>query len=163
MNIALAKDVCGRIAELIDSAVNYTLGLQDILEQELHALRTQDRPGLEQAMTEKSNRVEKLRQIDAERSNLCAAQGIEPGADQMSKLIDVCGDDSAIAQSWDRLMQLAFDCNALNMKIGAIIRLRQQQIDDGIAFLRGDTTPNATYQVSGESPRAGTMRSIAEA
>ncbi|MEM7432309.1 MAG: flagellar protein FlgN [Pseudomonadota bacterium] len=163
MSALPAEKARSQIAELVDSAVKQTVGLQDILEQELVALRAQDADRLQQVMDDKSARVETLRRIDTERSALCADQGIAPGADQMDRLIAICGNDSAIAHSWDRLMQLAIECNAMNMKIGAIIRLRRQQIDDGIAFLRGDTAPNATYHMSGSNERAGAMRSLAQA
>jgi flagellar biosynthesis/type III secretory pathway chaperone len=152
-----------QVSDLLGTSVLHALGLKESLAAEKAALETQDIDALNEAVANKSRCVTKLQALDSERTTLCAEAGFEMGPDQMDKVMQWCDTDSIIANCWNHLMQLAAECNALNMTNGAIIRARQHQIHANLSVLRGQPPEADTYgrEAGGAAPNL--RRSLAEA
>lgn len=126
-------------------------------------LEAQDTEGLQQAVTTKGSCVDKLKTLENQRSALCLAAGFENGHSQMEELTEWCDEDLIIRNCWDQLIEVASECNALNLSNGAIIRARQQHFEINLAVLRGTDQDTKTYFRSGNSGPAMNQRSLAEA
>ena len=152
-----------QIVEVIGNCVYHALGLKETLEDERHALETQDVGALQAAIESKSRCVDELRAMDEQRQVLCAEAGFAAGPDQMLQMVEWCDESSVVANCWQHLMDIATECNTLNVTNGAIIQGRRQQLDSGIALLRGGQTETDTYNRSGRGPRGPNLRSLAQA
>lgn len=151
------------MVELIGNSVYHALGLMETLEDERKALEKQDMDALRSAVEKKGKCVNELRTMENERAALCSASGFEAGLDQMVQMLEWCDESSIIANCWQHLMDIATECNSLNVTNGAIIRGRKQQIDTSIAVIRGGQPTMTTYNRSGTEPHGHNLRSIAEA
>ena len=152
-----------QVVDLLGTSVLHALGLTESLAAEKAALEKQDIDALNEAVANKSRCVTELQSLDGERTTLCADAGFEKGPDQMEKVMQWCDTDSIVANCWNHLMQLATECNALNMTNGAIIRARQHQIQANLSVLRGQPSEADTYgrEAGGAAPKV--PRSLAEA
>lgn len=152
-----------QVSDLLGTSVLHALGLKESLAAEKAALETQDIDALNEAVANKSRCVTELQSLDSERTTLCAEAGFEKGPDQMDKVMQWCDTDSIIANCWNHLMQLAAECNALNMTNGAIIRARQHQIHANLSVLRGQPPEADTYGREAGGAASNPRRSLAEA
>ena len=152
-----------QVLDLLGTSVFHAMGLKESLVEENGALEQQDMDALNSAVDNKSRCVTALKSLDGQRTRLCANAGFDNGPKQMDNVMLWCDADSVIADRWNHLMQLATECNALNMTNGAIIRVRQQQIHSNLSVLRGQPPEAVTYgrEAGGSAPH--TQRSLAEA
>lgn len=156
-------EVRSRIVELVGESVYHALGLKESLEDERTALETQDPDALHDAVSVKGEYIGKLRALENTRAAFCEASGFHRGPLQMKELSDWCDENSVVANCWSHLMVIASDCNALNITNGAIIRVRQQQIESNLAVLRGADHNPDTYARDGAEPAGLAQRSLAQA
>ncbi len=150
----------GRIIDILGKSVFQALGLKESLEDERRALETQDLEALDLAVTNKGICIEELKRLESARANVCVDAGFDPEA--MQQLTEWCDDDSMIERRWNDLIELATECNSLNLTNGNIIRARQVQLGGRLAVLRGAFETPATYERDGSGP-AHANRSLAEA
>jgi flagellar biosynthesis/type III secretory pathway chaperone len=152
-----------QIVEIIGDCVFHALGLMETLQDERKALEDQDMDALKSAVDSKGKCVNDLRTMEDRRRNLCIAAGFPDGPDQMVQMLEWCDEGSVIANCWQHLMDVATECNTLNITNGAIIRGRKQQIETSISIIRGGQPEMDTYNRSGREPPGHHLRSIAEA
>ena len=152
-----------RIVEVVGECVYHALGLKETLEIERSALEAEDAQALHDAVTIKSECIVKLRELDKQRRALCEASGFDTGPQQMEQMSAWCDEDSVVANCWSHFMTIAADCNALNMTNGAIIRVRQQQIETNLAVLRGADPVPDTYACGRAEAVGHAPRSLAQA
>jgi flagellar biosynthesis/type III secretory pathway chaperone len=152
-----------QVLDLLGTSVFHALGLKESLAEEKAALEQQDMDALDNIIESKSRCVTELQSLDNKRTALCVAAGFDAGPSQMDNVMLWCDADSVLANCWNHLMQLAADCNALNMTNGAIIRVRQQQIQSNLSVLRGHPAEAVTYGREAGGSAAHTQQSLAEA
>lgn len=152
-----------RIVDVIGDSVYQALGLKEALEDERRALEAQDIDALNAIVDSKTSCVQELQRLDHQRADLCRQWGFEDGPHQMTALIEWCDEDQLISSRWEQLMVIAAEGSALNMTNGAIIRLRQQQIDASLSVLRGGSPGADTYNRQGGDAGDHQSRSLAEA
>jgi flagellar biosynthesis/type III secretory pathway chaperone len=68
-----------------------------------------------------------------------------------------------LADHWQKLRQVARECNELNRVNGTIIRSRHQQVLDGLAVLCGKEKLDSTYTASGSASAPNNRRTLTEA
>ena len=152
-----------QIVEIIGDGVYHALGLLETLRDEHTALEQQDLTALRAAVDHKGKCVEELRGMEEARQRLCVDAGFPDGPDQMVHMLAWCDEESVVANCWQHLMDIATECNTLNVTNGAIIHSRRQQIDAGIAVIRGGKPETDTYGRSGRGAQSHTLRPLAEA
>lgn len=152
-----------QIVEIIGNGVYHALGLMETLEDERKSLESQDMSALKTAIENKGKCVNELRCMEDERTALCVKSGFPAGPDQMVQMVEWCDESSVIANCWQHLMDIATECNTLNVTNGAIIQGRKQQIETSISIIRGGQPTMDTYSRSGREPHGHNLRSIAEA
>jgi len=152
-----------QIVEIIGDCVFHALGLMETLQDERKALEEQDMDALKSVVDTKGKCVNDLRAMENARRNLCIAAGFPDGPDQMVHMLEWCDEGSVIGNCWQHLMDVATECNTLNITNGAIIRGRKQQIETSISIIRGGQPEMDTYNRSGREPQGHHLRSIAEA
>ena len=152
-----------QIVEIIGNSVYQALGLKESLQDELAALEAQDMDALRAAVDNKSRCVAALHTLEQQRKDFCVSAGFESGPEQMDQLAEWCDEDAVLANCWQHVTDIAVECNAMNLTNGAIIRTRQQQIEAGLAVIRGGTQDPAVYGRSGRGPSGPSQRSLAEA
>ena len=89
--------------------------------------------------------------------------GFPAGPEQMDSMLGWCDVDGEVTNTWQHLMEIATECNSRNLTNGSIIRGRKQQIDTGLAVVRGGSPRVDTYNRSGMEPGGTSLRPIAEA
>jgi flagellar biosynthesis/type III secretory pathway chaperone len=151
------------IVEVLGESVLHAMGLLETLQQERTALETQDDTALLDAVDAKSRCVNELRELENRRRTICESIGFTSGPFQMEELAAWCDEDSAIKNCWDKLMEIAAECNAQNLTNGSVIRIRQNHIEANLAVIRGKADEQNTYQRHGSNHHAMMQRSIAEA
>ena len=152
-----------QIVEIIGNSVYHALGLKESLQDEFAALEAQDMDALRSAVDNKSKCVAALQTLEEQRRDFCIDVGFESGPEQMEQLAEWCDEDAVLSNCWQHLMDIAVECNAMNLTNGAIIRARQQQIEAGLAVIRGGTQDPGVYGRSGRGPSGPSQRSLAEA
>ena len=130
--------------------------LKTCLLEERSALSGRDPQVLEVAIREKARGLRAF----------AAALGAQnaPSAKALRDVVqaNASGDDAA-AERWQAFLALAEECNELNLSNGAAIRLRQRQVGNGIALLRGEKTPTETYGPRGAAADGSAGRPLTEA
>lgn len=154
------QEAQSRLIEVLGKSVKQALGLKESLEDEKKALEAQDLDALDLAVTSKGICLAELQSLEQTRAGICIDAGFEPS--QMQAVAEWCDDDAVVENCWNHLIELATDCNSLNLTNGNIIRMRQAQMGNRLAILRGNFEAPATYQRSGNGP-APANRSLAEA
>lgn len=157
------NDARERIVEMVGTSVYQALALKESLDDEHRALERQDMEALGIALDNKSVCVQALQTLEQERHQFCVAMGFAAGPEQMVQLTEWCDENSVLADSWQHLLDIAIECNALNFTNGAIIRARKQQIEAGLAVIRGSGPESGTYGRSGRAPSGPSQRALAEA
>ena len=152
-----------RFVDLIGKSVYKALDLKESLEIERQALEAGDSQGLFAALDTKERCVEQLQSLEQQRLSYCTQLGFENGPMQMQHVIEWCDREYAIANAWQHLIDIASECNALNLTNGAIIRSRKSHVESGLAVLRGGATDNATYDRHGPTSPSLPPRPLAEA
>ena len=152
-----------QIVDLIGNSVYHALGLKESLADENAALEEQDMEALRKAVDNKSHCTAALQTLEEQRREFCVAAGFADGPEQMAQLAEWCDEDAVVANCWQHLLDIAVECNAMNLTNGAIIRSRQQQIEAGLAVIRGGTHEPGIYGRSGRGPSGPSQRSLAEA
>ena len=160
ISAALARK---NLVELIGKSVYLALGLKESLENERKALESGDTQSLFAALDSKGQCVDELQLLETQRLSYCIELGFDQGTTQMQEIIEWCDEEFAIANGWQHLIDIASECNAMNLTNGAIIRGRKSQIESGLAVLRGGVSDNATYDRHGPKSSALPPRSLAEA
>ena len=151
-----------RIVAVLGESVFHALGLKEVLMDERSALELEDADALEQAVESKGRCIDRLQALEKDRATLCEASGFGPGPEQMQEMTGWCDENSVVADGWSHLMDVAAECNQLNLANGAAIRLRQQNTEAGLAVLRGAEQRPATYARTGGGQASGLNRSLAE-
>ncbi|MEO1244372.1 MAG: flagellar protein FlgN [Pseudomonadota bacterium] len=153
------------IAQILKRSIDAASNLHAALELERESLEQQDLDGLERAMNEKAARLESLAELEQQRSALCREAGLrDDDPEQMHKLVAPLDERDAVAEQWQRLLELAAECQTLNLGNGSVIRIRQNQLGDRLAVLRGVSADGpSTYGKNGNGPAQAAQRSLAEA
>ena len=157
------SDAREQATEILDRCVFHATQLRECLKEEHNALASQDLDALMTAIEDKGVCVRELQKFEAQRAALCSASGFPDGPAQMADFSAWCDDESLIERSWDELLEIAAECNSLNLANGAFIRMRRQHVDSGIAVLRGIDPASPTYDRHGGARDGLGNRSIAEA
>ncbi len=163
MSRIVPADARLQILDALGESVYQALGLKEALQEERKALEAEDADALQAIVETKNTCAERLQALDAKRSALCEEWDFTPGPHQMTELIEWCDDQQLISSRWEQLMVIAAEGSALNMTNGAIIRVRQQQIESSLSVLRGVTPGSDTYGRNGEEQGDFSQRSLAEA
>ena len=141
-----ATEQCkAHLDELLRAGVNCASGLKEILNDERTALEHQDTEALNEIAKNKHVFLTRLEELEAERLELCTTSGFNADPAAMQQLVNSCDTDSLLLGYWTHFVDLAKQCNELNIRNGAIINLRRQQIAGALAVVRGENQDNETY------------------
>lgn len=156
-------DARARAVDILKNSIARVNALKHALSDEYEALAVQDLDALTAATERKTTQVRELQALDNERNALCRETGFDNESEQMQKFTEWCDEDGVIEASWNELLLLAEHCNTQNLANGSVIRVRKQQIEDGISVLRGTDAESPTYDRHGGNRDGLGNRAIAEA
>ena len=148
--------------QLLRASVHCTIGLKEILTDERAALESQNTEALNEAAADKQMFLSKLEELEATRREICHASGFSPDFGAMEEMVNCCDTDSLILGYWNHFVDLARECSELNVKNGAIINLRRQQITGALSVIRGASQNNETYGRNGRDTSGSAKRVLAE-
>ncbi len=151
----MSSETHERLNEVLRSGIVQATLLRASLEDERLALESRDSDALSRAIQTKASHLEKLAELERERSALLESAGLTDVTSASS------GDEDALMDRWNEYRAIAAECDTLNLGNGAIIRLRQQQVADGLALLRGADANADTYGPAGTNATGG--RELTEA
>ncbi len=160
MNRALTTETLGRLEVLIADGIRCAEGLKAALESERSALENRDTELLGSAVRRKEDRIRRLTELEASRASALGAAGFS--ADEMQIAAETCAGSDDLVDRWRQFRSIASDCETMNQTNGAIIRLRRQQVADGLTLLRGGAGELDTYGPNGTTPTDG-GRALTEA
>lgn len=147
----------------LDASMSRALDLKSILDQEREALERNDTMSLRDTAVRKQLCVNELGELDADRTELSKACGFGSTPNAVPQLAGWCDDGDAITASWAEFLDVARECSDMNSGNGAVIRVRQSQIQNAISVLRNGTTDTNTYGPTGQNSGKLGTRSLAEA
>jgi flagellar biosynthesis/type III secretory pathway chaperone len=143
------RDARRTLEEFLDHEIEAANLLATTLSAERSALTGGSPEAVRQRAAEKVRLLETLERLDRERSEHCAATGLDAAADA-----------GGIPDRWRALMQLIAGCRAANEVNGYIIRVRQNQIGQLMDVVRGASP--ALYGPKGKT-FAKSLRALAQA
>ena len=152
-----------QVLSLLKDTLAAAEALTAVLADERSALEAEERRALLAAVERKSSCIDRMRDLDVRRAELCVAFGFADNSRPMDDLIDWCDADGSIRSAWNRLLSKAADGASINLTNGAIIRARRQHFESGLNMLRGTTPGMDTYGHDGNAPGDFGHRALAEA
>lgn len=133
--MSTADERKAKLERNVENSISEALALELALQAERHALETREDVALASAAEEKTLRVSRLEQLEADRKAFAAV-------------------DSLPSARWQAFLSIIVRCKRMNTTNGAIIHLRRQQVNDALRLVSG--TGNGTYGPSGtEASPAG--------
>ena len=160
MNNRSRAAVVKELAGILEQAAHSAAALKQALADERAALSGRDQDSLAQAVAVKQAEVQNLDRLEQRRISACRA--VDESAD-MAQVLAWCDAGPDLADHWSRLLELGTECDSLNLGNGAIIRLRQQQVAEGLMILRGAPAETTTYGPTGTTACAPGGRALTEA
>lgn len=151
------------IQQNLTESIRHALDLKQILDDERAALERKNTSALNDVAISKKQCVTKLDDLDRERRKIGAECGFAEKAESPSELISWCDQQGEIATSWSQFIGIAESCSNLNAENGAIIRVRQGQVNNALQILRDGSTDVNTYGPTGCNGGELRTRSLAEA
>lgn len=149
--------------ENIAESIHCALDLKNILDDERAALEQKDTTALNDAAISKKICVNKLDELDRNRGKIGKECGFPGNAESTPELIEWCDDQQEIKTSWSQFLDIAETCSSLNAGNGAVIRVRQAQVNNALGILRDGTNDVNTYGPTGQNGGEAKTRSLAEA
>ena len=143
----MEQDARRRLEDVLDSEIQAARSLAATLAAERTALTGDSPAAVEQKAAEKTQILETIDRLEAERRALCATP-------------DSPGLAATVAERWRALMELMASCRTANEVNGQIIHVRQHQIRQLIDIVRGG--PAVTYGPQGKT-LAKALRALARA
>lgn len=148
---------------LLASAEQSVIALVATLTDERQALAERDLAAIGRAADEKRNLIGNIESLESQRATLCAAAGFSGNPADMPQMLSWCDADLALANRWQRILDSGAACDQSNRANGAIIRVRRQQVADGLTVLRGHNPDTHTYGPGGTADVTGSGRPLTEA
>ncbi len=153
-------DSCNsELRRIIDQSIECASRLEDLLQDERNALELQDVERLRSVTTSKERCVQCLEGLESERRALCAAAGYEAIDTGMTDMLSWCDKNAATTPLWNRLVQNARQCEALNRTNGAIGRVRYEHVVSALALLSEGGNP--VYSPDGQQAAQFGRRALA--
>ncbi len=157
----ISPDQCAtELKRILELSLECTNRLDELLHDEYGALETQDMSALGAITTSKELCVRSLNSFESERQTLCTAAGYDAGGKGMQALLQWCDRRSVITPVWERLLQNAKQCDALNRTNGAIGRIRFEHVMSALAVLKGGGS-GTLYSAEGQETERFEQRSLA--
>jgi len=151
------------IQENLAESMHHALDLKNILDHERTALEQKDTTKLNDVAIGKKQCVSMLNDLDRNRLTIGKKCGFSESAKSTPELIAWCDDQGQVMTSWSQFLDIAETCSNLNAQNGAIIRVRQAQVNNVLGILRDGTTDVNTYGPTGQNGGELKARSLAEA
>lgn len=151
------------IQQNLDESIDLALDLKQILDDERAALEQKDTSALDDVASSKKLCVTRLDDLDSNRRKIGKQCGFADNPENPSELISWCDQQGEVAASWSKFIQIAESCSNLNAENGAIIHVRQGQVNNALQILRDGTTDVNTYGPTGRNGGELKARSLAEA
>ncbi len=152
----------------LNDSLHPALRLQQLLAEERQALKQGDAESLHEIATHKQACVNKLSALDIAREEICRNSEFVDNSESIADLIKWCDDalsdaSQDMSQTWLQFLEIAAACSGMNAANGAIIRVRQTQINAALSLLRDGTIDVKTYGPTGHNISDLGSRSLAEA
>ena len=157
-----AERTRAELEAVIGDSLTTVEALQKTLNDERHALAERDTDALDAAIGSKQQQITTLARLESRRIETLDAAGFGGDADGMRACADWCGAGDALVDRWHAFCAVARDLSERNLANGAAIRLRQQQVQDNLALLRGTERSTESYGPTGNATASG-GRSLTEA
>ena len=146
---------------ILDRSLDCANRLEDLLRDERSALELQDTEKLRTVTTSKELCVQCLESLESERATLCEAAGHDASESGMKDMLRWCDRSSVVTPIWNRLLQSARQCKALNLTNGAIGRLRYEHLMSALAVLNGGSSDTPLYGPEGQESARFEQRALA--
>ena len=160
----MTLDECNEaLKDNFNESIQIALELRNLLKEERAALERKDTLSLSETAVRKKVCVTGLEDLDTSRNAISKAFGFGINPDEISKLAAHCDEGQLLSQCWSDFIELAQACSDMNSGNGAIIRVRQQQINGAINLLRDGNAETDTYGPNGQSGEELRTRPLAEA
>ncbi|MGI9205833.1 MAG: flagella synthesis protein FlgN [Woeseiaceae bacterium] len=147
----------------LTESIHHALDLNSVLDNERMALEQKNTTALNDVAVSKKLCVTKLEELDKIRRKIGKECGFSEDDEGPAKLISWCDQHDEIATLWSKFLGIAESCSNVNAANGAIIRVRQGQVNNALLILRDGTADVNTYGPTGRNGGELKTRSLAEA
>ena len=146
------------LAQSIGEEIAEFEALLKLLREEQQALQTPDLDRVYELAAAKNDRLARLGALGAARSRFLEAQGLgNIGADMQAYL------DSAVRESWRRLLALASTARDANAVNGKLIAVQMRYTSGALAVLQQAASNLMCYGADGTTQPVRTLRTLASA
>lgn len=134
-------ELARRLGSCLRQEIDAASGLLDLLRQENAVLTDGDPAAIEEVGRSKQDALDSLEALGRQRTEMVAAAG--PGIDpqDIEGLIRRCdpAGRTNLPELWEQLLELAAECQRLNMVNGAIIQSSSRFAQQALGLLRGQS------------------------
>ncbi|WP_457666089.1 flagella synthesis protein FlgN [Thiolapillus sp.] len=139
--------------------------LKQILDRETTALTYErDSELLLQLVSEKDLQVDKLKELESERSRLLDSVGIDNDPEQTTDFLNSEIQAQPLQHLWEQLLSLTTQCQESNRLNGTIIKLDSQHLHEALGLLRAEnSSDHHNYGPQGHTTKANASRLLGQA
>jgi flagellar biosynthesis/type III secretory pathway chaperone len=139
------------IAELLDREISLVSAFVDLLNQEQDALKAAVPDALPEIQEKKMSLVEALNQASGARIAAIAGQGMPEQAAMAEWLAKQNSASTALAASWQKLLELAREAKTLHQLNGQLVQMHLKRTEDALAILTQRQQENLFYGSNGQA------------
>lgn len=136
---------------LLQTEINLTQDLCDVLTQEFTLLQSNDPDKLHQLIEKKNNLIINLEQTASKHNLQLEQMGYSGDRQGIERCIEELSETHQSKALWDSLKKLLAACQRQNEINSGVIALSRRQISNAIELLHGLTGGEKTYNPAGES------------
>jgi flagella synthesis protein FlgN len=134
---------------VLEQELQYTELLLQTLSAERTALASRDLAALESTTNDKIELYQKLESLDAQRQNIVAELGFQPGRAEFTRCFESLPEAMKLAKLWLQIMTNIEACKTSNLINGGVLESGRQQVEQALGILRGQGGAPGLYTPAG--------------
>lgn len=148
----MAMTALQKLSSILQSELNQSAQLAQLLKQEREALRTADTDQIHQISQQKQPYIVQLEQLGRQREQLLKAAGFPGGKSGLEAFIANHEPEEAsmIEQLLKKLRGIAKICRDFNQINGGIVNVNSQHMNRALSILRGRDPDTSSYGPGGQ-------------
>lgn len=153
-----------KLLELLETDINNSQQLFELLEQEFAALNERKLETLQQLLDKKQPLLIQLNNNAGQRSSILTKQGYSADSQGFLQLASTSALQEQLQQAHARLNELIESCQNANMRNGRLIRANQTSVNAALKIIRGgDQNETSLYDKSGSTANKSHLRTFTKA
>ena len=151
------------LTQLLAKQTTSAQQLLNKLQQEHEVLISADTDMLNQIVTQKQTLIQQLESGMTTINQSLSGIGLDADKAGIHSLLQSLPDNTPLHQQWEKLQQLARECQERNEINGGIVTLKQRHVRQAMDILKGGPSNENTYGKAGEVSSSPALNSYTKA